>query len=107
MRYTRISEGILDWDKDYIRQIMNPTSTNAEQLQTVKKALHTVITEELTDRQRQIITMHYFQGLCDTQIARELHVHPSTVMRTRKRAEYNIYRTLRFFFDSRSQYNKE
>ncbi len=107
MRYTRISEGVLDWDKDYIRQIMNPTFTNAEQLQTVKKALHTVITEELTDRQRQIITLHYFDGLNDSQIARKLHVQPSTVMRTRKRAEYNIYRTLRFFFDSRSQRRKE
>lgn len=98
MRHTRVSEVVLEFDKNYIRDLMNAPSTNAEQLRTIKTALRSVMEEELSDRQRQIIEMHYFQGMNNAQIARALHLNPSTVGRTRKRAEHNIYRTLRFFF---------
>ena len=108
MRHRRVTDKVLEFDKDYIQSLLNPhPETNAGQLQLVKNALHSVIVEELTERQKQVIEMHYFQGMKDIQIARELGLNPSTVMRTRKRAESNIYRTLRFFFGSRSQQGKE
>ena len=103
MRHRRVTDKVLEFDKGYIQSLLNPhPETNAGQLQIIKNALRAVMEEELSDRQKQVIEMHYFHGMRDTQIARELHLNPSTVMRTRKRAEYNIYRTLRFFFQSRS-----
>ena len=55
-----------------------------------------VIQRELTPRQREVLLLHYRQGLCVTQIARQLGVNKSTVSRTLRRAEENLRRFLRY-----------
>ena len=101
MKFTRVSENTLDFDKGFLQQLMNPNpSTNIAHLQAIKQALPVVLQEELTERQRQIILMHYYEGLKDAQIARELEICPSTILRTRRRAEKRIYHALRFLVNA-------
>lgn len=42
--------------------------------------------------------MHFDQDLSVTQIARELHVNPSTITRTLQRAKGRLRRCLRYGF---------
>lgn len=51
---------------------------------------------ELTPRQREMLFMHYEQGLRVTQIAAALGVNKSTVSRTISRAEARLKRYLRY-----------
>lgn len=52
--------------------------------------------EELTARQRQILTMHFFDGKTVTRIAEELHLSKSTVSRTISRSVDKLFHTLRY-----------
>ena len=56
--------------------------------------LHVAI-DTLSERQKQIIIMHYFQDESQVEIAKELHIDKSTVSITLERAHNN----LRKFFE--------
>ena len=58
--------------------------------------VHTVIREELTPLQRQVILAYYFQDKNIPAIARERGVNKSTVCRTLHRAEQRIKRCLQY-----------
>lgn len=70
--------------------------TNREQLARLIAHLPVAVREELTDRQRQVLTMHFYEEKTVCQIARELHLNPSTVSRTLQRATQRLYRILRY-----------
>ena len=59
-----------------------------------KKRLHRVITDMLTEKQREVLVAYYFQDLSVTEIARERNINKSTVWRTLQRAEARIRRCL-------------
>ena len=77
----------------YVRQI---ASDNAGEHSRLKRNLIRAIKEELTDRQRQVLTMYYVRELTINQVAEELGVYPSTAYRTRHRAEQKLVRCLRY-----------
>ena len=52
--------------------------------------------EDLTERQKEIVQMHFFEDKTVSEIARELDVNRSTVSRCLSRAEQRLLRTLRF-----------
>lgn len=54
------------------------------------------IQNELTQREREIVTMHYYDCLEVRQIAQQLHVSKSAVSRTLDRAMKKIHRVLRY-----------
>lgn len=54
------------------------------------------INEELTDRQRELIYLYYFEQMNMTEIARRLELSPSTVSRTIKRGKFRIKRYLKY-----------
>lgn len=58
--------------------------------------LEDAIQNELTEREREIVTMHYFDCLTVSQIAQRLSVGKSIVSRTLVRAEEKIRRVLRY-----------
>ena len=58
------------------------------------------IKEELTPRQREVLTLYYAGGKSAHEIAELLEVCPSTVFRTLKRAEKRLFRCLRFGAES-------
>ncbi len=71
---------------------LGPRLPRELQLERVRR----VIQEELTDRQRQILTAYYFQEQTIAQISEELGVHKSTVCRTLHRAEERLRRYLKY-----------
>ena len=71
-------------------------SGNAEQLERLLSHLPQAIETELTDRQRQMVSMYFYQNMNASQIARALQLNPSTVSRTLHRAAQRLQRVLRY-----------
>ena len=70
--------------------------SNAEQLKRLLAHLPRAMDEELTERQRQILRLHFYENMSITQIARELHIQPSTVTRSLQRSARRLQRVLRY-----------
>ena len=77
----------------YARQM---AATNSGEHSRLKRNLLKAIREELTPRQREVLTLYYAGGKSAHEIAALLEVCPSTVFRTLKRAEKRLFRCLRF-----------
>lgn len=77
----------------YARQI---AAHNSEEHSRLKRNLLRAIREELTPRQREVLTMHYAKNMSVNDIAALLEVYPSTVSRTLQRAERRLFRCLRY-----------
>lgn len=87
-RYTATAEMAL-----YARSI---AATNDAEMSRLRRNLVRAVLEELTPRQREMLLLHYRQGLHVNEIARRLEVCPSTVSRTLRRAEGRLLKTLRY-----------
>ena len=61
--------------------------------------LYRSIKTQLTQRQRQMMELRYFQGLSIPQIAQELRVNKSTVSRTINRALSRLRELADVYFD--------
>lgn len=61
-----------------------------------KKRVMSVLSKELTERQRQIVTGYYLEGKNIPQLAAELGVHKSTVSRTLIRGETRLRQFLKY-----------
>lgn len=61
------------------------------------RALSGVIREELTERQRQILLLYYYQGMTMEQIGKHLGINKSTVSRHLSSAMGKLRRTLSCF----------
>ena len=81
----------------YARQM---AATNSGEHSRLKRNLLKAIREELTPRQREVLTLYYAGGKSVHEIAALLEVCPSTVFRTLKRAEKRLFRCLRFGAES-------
>ena len=62
----------------------------------VPDVLKVIIDNELTECEKTVITMHYFENKKISQIANELCVNPSTVTRTVFRAERKIEKFMKY-----------
>ena len=69
---------------------------NSSTLQRLMTLLPQAMETELTDRQRQMIHMYFYEGMNITQIARALSLNPSSVSRTLHRATQRLFRVLRY-----------
>ena len=58
--------------------------------------LKTVIQEELSDLQRDVLLAYYFEKKKQVQIAQERKVNKSTISRTMKRAKENLRKFLQY-----------
>lgn len=70
--------------------------TNSEQTRRLLINLPVAVEQELTERERQILRMHFTQNMRVTDIARELGIQKSTVSRALSRATEKLYRALRY-----------
>ncbi len=84
-------------DKKISALIGDTESNNSAQHRMMLKILRKVIEEALTERQREMITLYYFERLNIPQIAEKLSVNRSTVSRTISRGRRNIMEKMRFF----------
>lgn len=71
------------------------TQDSAEKL---KKIMARVIKDDLTARQREIITLYYYKMYGVSEIAEILGISPSSVSRTIKRARDRIYKYMKYYF---------
>lgn len=73
-------------------------ATNDDQIRRLKKNMAIAIEQDLTNRQRQMLSMYYFDGKSMVEIGHELSVNKSTVSRTIGRAVRRLYRALKYSF---------
>lgn len=79
----------------YMRQL-SEQNTNTNTVQQLKQNLIRCLNEDITPRQRTMLTMYYVQQLSQKEIAQQLKVDPSTVSRTILRGERQLQRCLRY-----------
>lgn len=84
-------------DKRIAALIGEGESGNAEKRRLMLKILRSVIENELSARQRQTVTLYYFQNMNIPEIAAELGVNRSTVSRTISRGRRNIMEKMKYF----------
>lgn len=72
------------------------SGTNNQKIEHIKKALLKAIDTELTERQRQIVTEYYFNGLSVTRIAEIYGLSKSTVSRHLARARERLKTSLKY-----------
>ena len=71
-------------------------ANNSREHSRLKRNLIRAIREELTPRQREVLTMYYVKKMSVNDVAAALKVCPSTVSRTLRRGEQRLFRCLRY-----------
>ncbi|MDE7287913.1 MAG: sigma-70 family RNA polymerase sigma factor [Oscillospiraceae bacterium] len=84
-------------DKRISSIIGDVSESNSVQHNLMIKVMRSVIENELSERQRQVITLYYFQKMNIPEIAKMLGVNRSTVSRTISRGRRNIMEKLKYF----------
>lgn len=84
-------------DKRIAALIGDVSESNSVQHRLMIKVMRCVIENELSERQRQMITLYYFQKINIPDIAEMLCVNRSTVSRTISRGRKNIMERLKYF----------
>ena len=84
-------------DKRISAIIGDTAESNSVQHNLMIKVMRNVIENELSERQRQVITLYYFQKMNIPEIAKMLGVNRSTVSRTISRGRRNIMEKLKYF----------
>ena len=69
---------------------------NRDRVERLLSNLPLAMEQELTERQRLILTLHFFRGLTVTEIAQELGISKSTVSRSMARATEKLFCVLRY-----------
>lgn len=83
------------------KNCFNPFSdenNNDENIKLMNRYVKKIINYELTERQRQIINLYYYEQKSISEIAVCLDVNPSTVSRSLASSRKNIFRILRYYF---------
>ena len=96
MRDTHFDTRSSEWIGDLTVWRRQNDPDNAEQLERLRRNLRQAREQELTPRQRQILSLYYDRGLTMTQIAGKLGLNRSTVCRTLHRSRNRLYRSLRY-----------
>ena len=85
-----------DFAGDFALWLRENAPDNSRDLQRLKRNLRRVRQAELTQRQQQILQMHFEQQMSVCAIARELSVAPSTVSRTLRRGKERLRHFLQY-----------
>lgn len=96
MNDTRFESRSSEWPGDMTVWMRANAPDNSEQLSRLRRNLRLARERELTERQREMVSLYYDQGMTVPQIAKQLGVNRSTVSRTLRRARDRLYRFLRY-----------
>lgn len=83
-------------DKE-ISALIGDENSNTVRHSLMLKIMNNIIENNLTERQKQMITMYYFQHMNISEIASVLGVNRSTVSRTISRGRKNIAEKMKYF----------
>lgn len=93
----RTSLGLDDrWQKYPVFGDLMSEGTNTAKLRMAADMLGKVVACELTERQRQCLSMYYYGGLTMPEIASELGINKSSVSRAIGRAKTRIERSMKY-----------
>ena len=95
MPNTRYRRGKL-YAADMALYSIQMASDNSQEISRLKRNLSRALRQDITERQRQYMTMYYGQSMSMEAIARQLGVNKSTVSRTLKRGRQRLYHCLRY-----------
>ena len=85
------------YDRGYRRNVKYTIyADNSAELSRLKRNLIRALKEDVTPRQREVLTLYYAQGLNMREIGERLGVDKSTVSRNIKRGERRLQRCLRY-----------
>lgn len=84
-------------DKNITALIGGEAQSNSEKRRMILKIMRSVIENELTERQSEMITLYYFKQMNIPEIAEMLGVNRSTVSRTISRGRRNILEKMKYF----------
>lgn len=84
-------------DKRISAIIGGVSESSGAQRKLMIKIMRSVVENELSERQRQVINLYYFQKVNIPEIAKMLGVNRSTVSRTISRGRRNIMEKLKYF----------
>ena len=87
------------YDKEFLASLINAPVSNRNRLKIALRALLRAIDQELTPRQREIIQLIYFDGNSGDETASILGLSPSSVSRTKGRAERRLKKAMQFYMD--------
>lgn len=96
MNDTRFDGRSSEWLGDMTVWMRANAQDNSEQLTRLRRNLSRAREQELTTRQREMLSLYYDRGMTMPQIAERLGVSCSTVSRTLRRARDRLYRSLRY-----------
>lgn len=96
MRDTQFDTRSSEWIGDMTVWLRENAEDNSEQLKRLRRNLRRAREQELTARQRQMLTLYYDEGMTIPQIALKLGLNRSTVSRTIRRAKERLYHCLRY-----------
>lgn len=94
----KLSYDILSLKEQFAVSNWEEESNNSKDFEKLKCNLAKIIQNELTPRQREIIDLYYYHNLNTVEIAKLLHIHKSTVSRTKNLALKTIKRFLQYYF---------
>ena len=81
--------------------------SNQRQREEYRRFLYRAIKTQLTQRQKQVVMMHFFDGLTLTEIAKQMCVNKSTVSRTLSRALDRLTDLARLYFELKIKTQQE
>ena len=94
----RVSFSVLEFDKK-IRDVFNEYDTDdSDNIIKIKNILAHIIRNDLSERQRQIVTLYYYKNMNMIEISDMLDINVSTVCRTLSRARKNIAERMKYIF---------
>lgn len=93
------AEELLSFDRSFIRDLLYQGESNTRNYEIAKKALRRVLAEDLTERQREIIMLRYYEDLRVGEIAKRLGCDHSTVSKLLKRAYRRIEKSMRWYIE--------
>lgn len=93
----RTSTGFDDrWQKEPVCWDFLAEETNSAKIRSAASLLSTVIACELTERQRECVSLYYYSGLTMAEIAARLDINKSSVSRAISRARARIERSMKY-----------
>lgn len=76
---------------------MDKPATNAESIQKMKRMLKVAMEFSLTDRQREVVQMYYFERMKVVEVAEELYISRQAVYRILRDSRLKLKRIKNIF----------
>lgn len=86
-------------DEELYSIFINTQQSSGSSLDMISSKISSIIENELSENQAEVLNAYYFDGLKQKDIAKLLNKDQSTVSRTLKRAKNNLIRILKYLIN--------